>query len=223
VYITNHPPRVQPRLKTALSDIFATKPRIVYAPRSGQGQRGPDAEAQGNDNLSSLCRADVGSMLSDTSGQLTPQRGAIDDGPSGIAHAAGVLAGLLDARQTGEGFEVNTSFPTMGMCTVGPRYRAHGAHRRGATTSRGRADTTGPPGSSPLAAHYIAADGRTLALSMTNENRYGPCASRALGLDNLIDCYPDATQRQDHAEVLRVRFATVIASLPAVRERRSES
>src|SRR5262249_6945634 len=37
VYITNHLPRVQRRLRTTPDDIFAVNPRIVYARGSGQG------------------------------------------------------------------------------------------------------------------------------------------------------------------------------------------
>ena len=120
VYITNHLPRVQRRLQTSPADIFALNPGIVYARGSGQGQRGPDAEAGGNDNLSFWSRAAVAYMLSDTSGQLIPQRGAIGDGPSGVALAAGILAGLFHAKRSGKGVEVNTSLLNMGMWTVAP-------------------------------------------------------------------------------------------------------
>ena len=40
-----------------------------------KGQRGPNTEAGGNDNLLFVAAA-IAYMLSDTSGQLIPQRGA---------------------------------------------------------------------------------------------------------------------------------------------------
>ncbi len=217
VYITNHLPRVQRRLRTSPADIFALNPGIVYARGSGQGQRGPDAEAGGNDNLSFWSRAAVAYMLSNTSGQLIPQRGAIGDGPSGIALAAGILAGLLHARQSGKGVEVNTSLLNMGMWTMAPdialtSLTGEVPERRAAPAG---ADPSSP-GASPLASHYLTADGRTLALSMTNETRYWPRACRALGLDDLITIYADSGARRQHADELRARFAHVIASLPAL-------
>ena len=82
VYITNHLPRVQRRLRTSPADIFALNPGIVYARGSGQGQRGPDAEAGGNDNLSFWSRAAVAYMLSDSSGQLIPRAGPLGTAPA---------------------------------------------------------------------------------------------------------------------------------------------
>ena len=61
-------------------DIFAINPRIVYARGSGQGTRGPDAEAGGNDGVSFWSRAGVAFMLSDPDGdEPIPQRPAIGE------------------------------------------------------------------------------------------------------------------------------------------------
>jgi crotonobetainyl-CoA:carnitine CoA-transferase CaiB-like acyl-CoA transferase len=219
VFVTNHLPRVQRRLRTSPADIFALNRQIVYARGSGQGQRGPDAEAGGNDNISYWSRSGIGYMLSDADGDgIIPQRGAIGDAPSGIALAAGILAGLLHARSTGQGVEVNASLFSTGMWTLGPDIvltsltgdvppRRHDGGRTAGSNPMGIA--------SPLAGVYLTADRRQLALSMTNERRYWPRACAALGLDELAEAFADTDERHAHEAELRERFAEVIGSLPA--------
>src|SRR5262245_8163455 len=216
VYITNHLPRVQRRLRTSPADIFAINPGIVYARGSGQGQRGRDAEAGGNDNISFWSRSGVGYMLSDADSEtIIPQRGAIGDAPSGIALAAGILAGLLHARATGSGVEVNASLFGAGMWTLGPDITLSSitgevpARGRSANPSAGAgagggvvAGTAGgvaAPVAGPLSGAYRTADGRQLALSMTNERRYWPRACAALGLEDLVEKYTDPAERSAHA------------------------
>src|SRR5262245_52773134 len=154
-------------------------------------------------------------MLSDDSGEIIPQRGAIGDGPSGIAMAAGILAALLHARATGRGVEVNTSLYSMGIWTMAPDIAL--TSLTGEVPPR-RPGSTAPmitqPGS-PIASRYNTADGRMLALSMTNEARYWPRACRALGLDDLIEPYGNREDRDRDADKLHERFATVIGSLTA--------
>jgi len=210
VFITNHLPRVQRRLRTRPEDVFAINPRIVYARGSGQGQRGPDAEAGGNDGVSFWSRAGLAYMLGDpATDEPIPQRPAIGDAPTGIALAAGILAAIIQAQRTGKGVEVNSSLFNGGLWTLGPdiAYAAltgENPQRRATGLAAG-----------PLAARYRTADGRTLQLSMTNEERYWPRACRALGLEELIEGFPDRDARQPQADQLRGRFAKVIGALTA--------
>jgi crotonobetainyl-CoA:carnitine CoA-transferase CaiB-like acyl-CoA transferase len=219
VFVTNHLPRVQRRLRTSPRDIFAVNPRIVYARGSGQGQRGPDAEAGGNDNISYWSRSGVGYMLSDADADgIIPQRGAIGDAPSGIALAAGILAALLHARSTGRGVEVNASLFNTGIWTLGPDIALTSLTGEVPPRRHDGGGTSGvnPAGiASPLAGVYRTADNRQLALSMTNEPRYWPRACTALGLGDLAETYADPTERRAHAEKLRGQFAAVIAALAA--------
>jgi len=213
VYITNHLPRVQRRLRTTAADVFAINPKIVYARGSGQGQRGPDAELGGNDNLAFWSRSAVAYMLSDDSGDIIPQRGAIGDGPSGIALAAGILAALFHAKRSDKGVEVNASLFGMGMWTVAPDIAL--TSLTGEVPARRPAPAGGsdmPPGTA-LSARYTTADGRTLAFSMTNEERYWPRACRALGLDDLIEKYADPAERHAKTDDLRDRFALAVAGM----------
>jgi len=215
VYITNHLPRVQRRLKTTAADVFAIKPGIVYARGSGQGQRGPDAELGGNDNLAFWSRSAVAYMLSDDSGDIIPQRGAIGDGPSGMALAAGILAALFYAKRTGGGIEVNGSLLGMGMWTVAPDIALTSLTGQVPDRRPAPAGGSGPAKGSPLSSRYLTADKRSLALSMTNESRYWPRACRALGLDDLVDKYADPAERRASADQLHDRFALAMAAMTA--------
>src|SRR5215471_16611179 len=206
VYITNHLPRVQRRLKTTPADIFAINPRIVYARGSGQGQRGPDAELGGNDNLAYWSRSAVAYMLRDDSGDIIPQRGAIGDGPSGIALAAGIIAGLFHAKRADTGVEVNASLFNMGMWTVAPDIALTSLSGEVPPRRPAPHGEKAPTPGSPLGGRYVTADGRTLSFSMTNERRYWPRACRALGFEDLIDKYADPVERRAHSAELYEQF-----------------
>jgi crotonobetainyl-CoA:carnitine CoA-transferase CaiB-like acyl-CoA transferase len=219
VFMTNHLPRVQRRLGTSPADIFAINPKIVYARGSGQGQRGPDAEVGGNDGVSFWSRAGVAFMLTQADApDPVAQRPAIGDGPTGIALAAGVLAAVIQAGRTGKGVEVNTSLLNSGMWTLGPDI----AYASLMKENPGR--STGARVGGPLGSPYLTSDGRLISFSMTNEPRYWPRACRALGLDDLIDSYPDQEERFAKATELQRMFAEVVGSLTAEEvERRMQS
>jgi crotonobetainyl-CoA:carnitine CoA-transferase CaiB-like acyl-CoA transferase len=215
VYITNHLPRVQRRLRTTPTDVFALNPQIVYARGSGQGQRGPDAELGGNDNLAYWSRSGVAHMLSDESGDIIPQRGAIGDGPSGIALAAGILAALFHAKRTGTGVEVNGSLFGMGMWTVAPDIALTSLTGQVPERRPAPCGDSSMPRGAPLSSRYVTADGRPLALSMTNEARYWPRVCKALGLDDLIDMYADPAERRARVDELLDRFALAVGAMTA--------
>jgi crotonobetainyl-CoA:carnitine CoA-transferase CaiB-like acyl-CoA transferase len=215
IYITNHLPRVQRRLKTTPTDIFAINPGIVYARGSGQGQRGPDAELGGNDNLAYWSRSAVAYMLSDDSGDIIPQRGAIGDGPSGIALAAGILAALFHAKRSGRGVEVNASLFNMGIWTVAPDIALTSLTGQVPERRPVPAGVSGQPQGTPLASRYTTADGRALALSMTNEARYLARTCRALRLNDLVEQYEDPAERRTRIDEIRDRFSVAFGAMTA--------
>lgn len=211
IFITNHLPRVQRRLGTRPVDIFSINPRIVYARGSGQGQRGPDAEIGGNDGVSYWSRAGMAYMLSEpASEEPIPQRPAIGDLPTGVALAAGILAAVIQAQRSGRGVEVNASLFNGGLWTLGPDIP--NASLTGENPPR-RGPTRTAPG--PLGSRYWTADGRLVVFSMTNELRYWPRVCKALGLECLLDEYPEQEDRLAAGSLLRERFAQVVATFSA--------
>jgi crotonobetainyl-CoA:carnitine CoA-transferase CaiB-like acyl-CoA transferase len=206
VYVTNQLPRVMRKLHTSAADIHAINAKVVFARGHGQGQTGPDAEAGGFDGVSFWARGGVAHMLTDKGAtHVTPQRPAIGDVPSGLFLAAGICAGLVHAARTGNGVTVDTSLLNGAMWTLqpdiayssitgteGPRISEDGASR------------------SPLMFTYKTGDDRWLNLTMLDEDRYWPSACKALGLDDLVEPYPDRPSRKADWGMLNARIADAI-------------
>ena len=208
VYITNQLPRVRRKLKTEPADLFAINAKLVFAKGHGQGQRGEDAEAGGFDSVSFWMRGGTGHMLTSPGAErLVMQRPAQGDVPTGMFMAGGVCAALVHAARTGEGMVVDTSLMSGAMWSLGPDM-AYSSIMGSEPPRHGGALR----GMSPLVGEYVTADGRFMMLSMLDDERYWVPTFRALGLEEVIEQYPDdATRRpawDDLREVVKQRIAT---------------
>lgn len=131
-------------------------------------------------------------MLTDpNSVSLVAPRPAFGDVPSGMFLAGGVCAALVHAQRTGEGILVDTSLLNGANWTLGPDLAY--ASMTGAEPPRA---VSTPGGRSPLGWTYRTGDRRWLMLMMLDEGRYWAPTCRALGLDDLIETYPDAGSRR---------------------------
>jgi crotonobetainyl-CoA:carnitine CoA-transferase CaiB-like acyl-CoA transferase len=206
VYITNQLPRVRRKLKTEPQDLFAINPTLVYAKGHGQGQRGEGAEAGGFDGVSYWARGGVAQVLTDASfPQLVQQRPGLGDIPSGMFLAGGICAGLVHALRTGKGVVVDTSLLGGAAWTLGPDL-AYASLTNEQLPTRPEAER------SPLQRPYKTADGRWVSLMMIDEGRYWAQACKALGLDDVVDSYPEAVSGQDAKDAVHARIAAVIGS-----------
>jgi crotonobetainyl-CoA:carnitine CoA-transferase CaiB-like acyl-CoA transferase len=209
VYVTNQLPRVRRKFRTEPEDLFAINPKLVIARGHGQGQRGVDAEAGGYDSVSFWSRGGVGHMLTPPGADhLTMQRPAQGDVPTGMFFAGGICAALLHAQRTGEGVLVDTSLLNGAVWTLGPDM----AYASVAGAEAPRPDASVPREMSPLMGDYRTADNRFVMLGMIGDDRYWAPACRALGLDHLIDEYPDDATRRPAFIALKPVFAAAIAS-----------
>ena len=208
VYITNQLPRVRRKLKTEPADLFTINAKLVVAKGHGQGQRGEDAEAGGFDSVSFWMRGGTGHMLTSPGAErLVMQRPAQGDVPTGMFMAGGVCAALVHVARTGEGVVVDTSLMSGAMWSLGPDM-AYSSIMGSEPPRHGGALR----GMSPLVGEYVTADGRFMMLSMLDDERYWVPAFRALGLEKVIEQYPDdATRRpawDDLREVVKQQIAT---------------
>jgi len=207
VYITNQLPRVRRKLHTEPADLFAINPTLVFARGHGQGQRGADAEAGGFDGVSYWARGGVSHVLTEAdASRPVQQRPALGDVPSGMFLAGGVCAGLVHVLRTGKGIVVDTSLLGSAAWTLGPDLAY--ASITGEQLPMGAEETR-----SPLTRQYKTADGRWVTLMMIDEARYWAPACQALGLDDLVDAYPDPQARRASWELIRDRINTAITSL----------
>ncbi len=208
VYVTNQLPRVRRKFGTEPEDLFAINPKLVFARGHGQGQRGVDAEAGGYDSVSFWSRGGVGHMVTPPgSDHLIMQRPAQGDVPTGMFFAGGICAALVHAQRTGEGVLVDTSLLNGAVWTLGPDM----AYSSIAGEEAPRPDMNERQ-ISPLVGDYRTADNRFIMLGMIGDDRYWAPACRALGLDHLVEAYPDEATRKPAWMTLRPVFAAAIAS-----------
>lgn len=102
-------PGVMERLGLGPDDVRAINPKIVYGRLTGWGQTGPLAQAAGHDlNYASLAGA---AWYAGQAGQApVPPPTLVGDVAGGALYLAiGMLAGLLRARETGEGSVVDAA------------------------------------------------------------------------------------------------------------------
>ncbi|MEW1931360.1 CoA transferase [Rhodococcus sp. NPDC079359] len=207
VAITNQLPRVQRKLHTEPSDLLALNPRLVVAKGHGQGQRGPESEAGGYDAVSYWARGGMAHVLTDD-GAVRPaqQRPAIGDIPSGMFLAGGICAALVHVSRTGEGIVVDTSLLGSAAWNLGPDMAY-------ASLTGEQLPKAPLSDMAPLIRQYRSADERWVALMMIDEARYWEPALKALGLDALVEKYPDQAARRANRESVAAQIGAVIAGL----------
>jgi crotonobetainyl-CoA:carnitine CoA-transferase CaiB-like acyl-CoA transferase len=209
VFITNQLPQVLRKLRLTPAEVFAVQPRLVYARGHGQGVRGPDAEMGGYDSVSFWSRAGIGHMLSGEN--ITMQRGAMGDGPSGMFLAGGIAAALFARERSGKGVIVDVSLLAGGIWTLSPDLVS--ASLLGDNPPKGVAR---PASGMLLTGNYRTSDGRVLTLNMMATDKYWQAACEALELSELggdPSLHNDAGRAARAAEI-RQRLVAAIASKP---------
>jgi crotonobetainyl-CoA:carnitine CoA-transferase CaiB-like acyl-CoA transferase len=207
VYITNQLPRVRAKLHTDPADLFALNTSLVFAKGHGQGQKGPDAGAGGYDGVSYWARGGMAHALTPPGAtQLTNQRPAMGDIPSGFNLAAGICAGLVHVLRTGEGIVVDTALLNTATWTLGPDLAY-------SSLSGQELNLTVDPNAlaSPLRSQYKTKDDRFVTLMMIVEANYWPQACRAVDLPELIEPYMDPEVRQAAWGEITPKFKAKIA------------
>jgi crotonobetainyl-CoA:carnitine CoA-transferase CaiB-like acyl-CoA transferase len=185
VFLTNKLPSVRAKLNIDVDDIRAHNPNIVYARGSGWGQRGPDANRGGFDQLSYWSRSGLAYGVMPAEVDVPPaQPGpAYGDSIGAMTIAGGIAAALLHRQRTGEGIEVDVSLLSTGMWALGG----------GLALSM----QTGEPWlqrpvyfeklQNPLAAGYRTKDDRFVFLACQQATRYWADLCRVLDREDLID------------------------------------
>jgi alpha-methylacyl-CoA racemase len=109
VLIEGFRPGVMERLGVGPDDVAARNPKLVYGRMTGYGQEGPMAAVAGHDiNYVSLSGA-LGAIAREGERPLFPLNLVGDFGGGGMVLALGVLAAVIEARESGEGQVVDAS------------------------------------------------------------------------------------------------------------------
>lgn len=196
VFLTNYLPATRRRLRIDVEDIRAVNPKIIYARGSGQGSRGPEAEAGGFDVLSFWYRTGVADAVSEPGKPAPPLPApAFGDVLSGLTLAGGVAAALFGRERTGEPSVVDVSLMSTGMWAM--QIGLIAADQVDYETMRGPKRQI--PGN-PLVRQYLTSDGRLVALCMLDPDRYWKPLCELIGRPEMADDprFVDAEARRGH-------------------------
>ena len=119
VFLTNLRPDALDGLDLEPAATVARHPRLVYCSVSGYGLRGEDRNRPAYDIGAFWARSGLSVQLADSEGVPLNARGGIGDHISGLAALAGLLAAVLEQRQTGRGRVVEVSLLRTGTYVLG--------------------------------------------------------------------------------------------------------
>ena len=122
--VHNFRPGVMERLGLGAEEVRGANPTIVYARASGWGARGPRAR-QASVDLVAQAAGGIMSRTGFPGDPPLPLGAAVADQLGAIHLCAGILAGIVRARRSGEGSEVDVSLFGSQIAAQGPELAAH--------------------------------------------------------------------------------------------------
>lgn len=195
-------PGVMERLGLGPEACFAVNPRLVYGRMTGYGQDGPMKDLAGHD-INYIAMTGALHAIGHADGPPLPPLNLVGDFGGGALYLAmGVLAALLETRQSGRGQIVDAAMidganSLMAMMT-GLRQAGLWQNARGANPIDGGA---------PYYTTYRTRDGKFMAVGAIEKRFYAELLAR-LGLAG--ESLPAQDDRAQW-DVLRARFAAVFA------------
>ena len=119
VFVTNLRPDALDGLGLEPDATVERHPHLVYCSVSGYGLRGEDRNRPAYDIGAFWARSGLSVQLANSEGIPLNARGGIGDHISGLAALAGLLAAVLEQRQTGRGRVVEVSLLRTGSYVLG--------------------------------------------------------------------------------------------------------
>ena len=205
VFLTNLRPDALDGLGLEPGATVARHPRLVYCSVSGYGLRGPDRNRPAYDIGAFWARSGLSVQLANSEGVPLNARGGIGDHISGLAALAGLLAAVLEQRQTGRGRVVEVSLLRTGTYVLGWDLSLQETVGRVAKAEARHENQT------PLMNSYRTKDGHWFFFTGLEADRHIDKVYRALGRDDL-----HADPRFATAASLRKHRGEVIAVLDEI-------
>jgi crotonobetainyl-CoA:carnitine CoA-transferase CaiB-like acyl-CoA transferase len=205
VFISNLRPDALDRLDLEPEATRRRHPHLVYCSVSGYGLRGEDRNRSSYDIGAFWARSGLSSQMADSEGAPLNARGGVGDHVTGLAALAGILAAVLEQRETGLGRVVEVSLLRTGAYALG--------WDLGLQMALGKVAGPEPRqrNQSPLMNPYRAADGRWFFFTGLEAERHIGAVCRALGRPDLLD-----DERFSSAVAIRRNRVEIIALLDAV-------
>ena len=194
VFITNLRPDSLQGLGLEPEATVARHPHLVYCSISGYGLRGEDRNRPTYDIGAFWARSGLSMQMADSQGSPLNARGGIGDHITGLAALAGLLAAVMEQRETGRGQVVEVSLLRTGTYVLGwdlGLQMTLGKVARAESRERNQA---------PLMNPYRAGDGRWFFLTGLEAGRHIDAVCRALDHPELLDDprFADATSIRRH-------------------------
>jgi len=205
VFLTNLRPDALDTLGLEPGATVARHPRLVYCSVSGYGLRGEDRNRPAYDIGAFWARSGLSSQLASSAGVPLNARGGIGDHISGLAALAGLLAGVLEQRQTGRGRVVEVSLLRTGTYVLGWDLSLQETVGKVAKAEARESNQT------PLMNCYRTKDGRWFFFTGLEADRHVGAVCKALGREDLLD-----DPRFADAGALRKNRTEVIALLDEI-------
>jgi crotonobetainyl-CoA:carnitine CoA-transferase CaiB-like acyl-CoA transferase len=202
VFLTNLRPDALDSLGLEPEATVGRHPRLVYCSVSGYGLRGEDRNRPAYDIGAFWARSGLSVQLANSEGVPLNARGGIGDHISGLAALAGLLAAVLEQRQTGRGRVVEVSLLRTGTYVLGWDLSLQETVGKVAKAEARHSNQT------PLMNSYRTKDGRWLFFTGLEADRHIDPVLRALGRPELRD-----DPRFENARALRQNRTDVIAVL----------
>jgi crotonobetainyl-CoA:carnitine CoA-transferase CaiB-like acyl-CoA transferase len=205
VFVSNLRPDALDKLGLEPGATVKRHPHLVYCSVSGYGLRGEDRNRPTYDIGAFWARSGLSSQMADGDGTPLNARGGVGDHITGLAALAGILAAVLQQRETGEGRVVEVSLLRTGAYVLG--------WDLGLQMALGKVAGAEPRdrNQSPLMNAYRASDGRWFFFTGLEAERHIGAVFRALGLSELL-----ADERFSNAVAIRKNRIALIALLDEV-------
>ncbi|MCZ4314797.1 CoA transferase [Comamonadaceae bacterium G21597-S1] len=182
VFITNFLPEARRKLGIDVEHLRAVNPRLVYARASAHGPKGDESEQGGFDGLTFWQRSGAGMQATpELADELVTLPGpGFGDVQAGMALAGGISAALFHRERTGKATTVDMSLLGAGLWSMqASLYGANVSGRKMLPRANRKAAL------SPLSNNYATSDGRRIALSMLQGDRYWPAFCKLCDREDL--------------------------------------
>jgi alpha-methylacyl-CoA racemase len=197
-FVDVYRPGVAERLGIGPDDLLGINPRLVYARMTGYGQEGPYAQMAGHDiNYIALSGALHAIGPADT--PVPPLNILGDYGGGGMLLALGLLSGILESRQSGQGQVIDVSMVDGGATLMAVFY---GMLAQGTWEDRRQANVV--DGAAHFYRTYETADGKHFAVGALEPQFYEELCQR-LGVAPPQD-YDEPASWAAHGEIMARRF-----------------
>lgn len=188
----------------------ARHPRLVYCSVSGYGLRGDERDRPTYDIGAFWARSGLSMQMADSDGAPLNARGGIGDHITGLAALAGLLAAVMEQRETGRGRVVEVSLLRTGTYVLG--------WDLGLQVTLGKVARAEPRdrNQAPLMNPYRAGDGRWFFFTGLEAARHLPAVCRALDHPELLDDprFADAASIRRHRTEVIATLDEIVAGRP---------